>query len=113
LNRRTLRKVASFVVPNMLPYLFTEKAIAACWWFKNDRGGPAFLTWEANGPGQEFQKRGPETDFGKGLLLPQARGRGHQAGDEQARLLDAEAFGAAGPERMMPVLFARGSVGDR
>ncbi|HPM84652.1 MAG TPA: hypothetical protein PLF81_28300, partial [Candidatus Anammoximicrobium sp.] len=45
--------------------------IAACWWFKNDRGGPAFLAWEANGPGQEFQKRVLETDFGKGLLLPQ------------------------------------------
>ncbi|NLF72310.1 MAG: hypothetical protein GX575_25015 [Candidatus Anammoximicrobium sp.] len=63
LNRRTRRKVASFVVPNMLPYLFAEMAIAACWWFKNDRGGPAFLAWEANGPGQEFQKRVLETDF--------------------------------------------------
>ncbi len=45
LNRRTRRKVASFVVPNMLPYLFAEMAIAACYWFKNDRGGPAFLAW--------------------------------------------------------------------
>ena len=56
LNRRTMRKVASFVVSNMLPYLFAEMAIAACWWFKNDRGQPAFLAWEANGPGQEFQQ---------------------------------------------------------
>lgn len=63
LNRRTMRKVASFVVPNMLPYLLAEMAIAACWWFKNDLGGPAFLAWEANGPGQEFQKRVLETDF--------------------------------------------------
>jgi len=49
---------------SVLPYLFAEMVIAACWWFKNDRGGPAFLAWEANGPGQEFQKRVLETDFG-------------------------------------------------
>ncbi len=30
---------------------------------QDDRRGPAFLAWEANGPGQEFQKRVLETDF--------------------------------------------------
>jgi hypothetical protein len=58
LNRRTGQKVFAFASPAILPYDLASLAIAVCKWFANYRGDPAFLIWEANGPGgAEFKVR--------------------------------------------------------
>lgn len=64
LNRRTGKKVAAFASPAILPYELARLAIALCRWFINHKGDPAFLAWEANGPGgKEFQVQIERTNF--------------------------------------------------
>jgi hypothetical protein len=64
LNRRTGQKVLGFASPSILPYDLAELAIAICRWFVDYKGDPAFLIWEANGPGgSEFKTRVELSDF--------------------------------------------------
>jgi len=62
-DRRRGRKVGGFVSPVTKPYELAELAIATCKWFQNYRGDPAFLIWEAQGPGQEFTMRVDRAGF--------------------------------------------------
>jgi hypothetical protein len=64
LNRRTGRKVLGFASPSILPYDLADLAIALCRWFVDYRGEPAFLIWEANGPGgTEYRVRVERSGF--------------------------------------------------
>lgn len=56
LDRRIGKKVCGFASPLILPYELARLAVALCRWFTNHVGDPAYLVWEANGPGgKEFQ----------------------------------------------------------
>lgn len=52
-DRKTGEKVAEFVDPRMQPHELAVYAVALCRWF-GGKSGPAFLIWEANGPGRSF-----------------------------------------------------------
>jgi hypothetical protein len=63
-NRRTGRKVLAFASPAILPYELANLAIALCRWFVDYKSDPAFLAWEANGPGgKEFQVQVERSNF--------------------------------------------------
>ena len=47
-------KVAEFASPNMDPTKFADLTVAVCRWFADEEGSPAFLNFEANGPGRQF-----------------------------------------------------------
>ncbi len=47
-------KVAEFASNYILPTEFAALAVATARWAKNEDGGPAFMAWEANGPGGLF-----------------------------------------------------------
>jgi hypothetical protein len=64
LNRRTGKKVMGFASPAILPYELANLAIALCRWFVDYKGDPAFLVWEANGPGgKEFKVQVERSSF--------------------------------------------------
>ena len=63
LNRDTGVKVAEFASPTVLPEKLAEIAISLCYFFKTYDGNPAYLIWEANGPGGAFRERVLSTSF--------------------------------------------------
>jgi hypothetical protein len=63
LNRDTGVKVAEFASPTVLPEKLAEIAISLCHFFKTANGDPAFLIWEANGPGGAFRERVLSSSF--------------------------------------------------
>jgi len=64
LDRRIGKKVFGFASPLILPYELAKLAVALCRWFTNYSSNPAYLVWEANGPGgKEFQVQIERTNF--------------------------------------------------
>jgi hypothetical protein len=57
INRDTGQKVAEYASPTTMPERLAEIAIALCHFFRSMDGEPAFLAWEANGPGGAFRER--------------------------------------------------------
>jgi hypothetical protein len=57
IDRSNGRKVAEFASHTVGPQNLAELAIAACRWFCNVTGGPAYLIFEANGWGGGFRER--------------------------------------------------------
>jgi len=55
-NSRTGQKVAEFTARDMEPDDFADYAILLCQFFRTGET-PAFLIWEANGPGGQFSKQ--------------------------------------------------------
>ena len=55
-DRMTGEKVAELADSNMSPNKWAELAVALCRWFAGPGGRPAFLIWEATGPGRTFGK---------------------------------------------------------
>lgn len=51
---RTGEKVAEYTNPLLKPYQFAALVVSLARRFVDERGVPAFLIWEANGPGREF-----------------------------------------------------------
>lgn len=56
-DRTTREKVASWVCPFVGPDELARVCIAIARWFKDRSGDPAFVIWEANGPGRQIEKR--------------------------------------------------------
>lgn len=63
INRDSGEKVAAFVSPVIEPKALAEMAVAMCYWFKNHVGAPAYLIFEANGPGISFRDRVLDSQF--------------------------------------------------
>lgn len=57
------RKVAEYTRPGIEPHKLAEVAIALCKWFRAEDKSPAYLIWEANGPGQSFGLTVAESGF--------------------------------------------------
>jgi len=55
-DRNTGEKVAEMADNTMSPNQFAKLAVSLCYWFKGPGGRPAFLIWEATGPGLTFSK---------------------------------------------------------
>lgn len=55
-DRHTGEKVAELADNSITPNHFAELCVALCHWFKGPGGRPAFLIWEATGPGRTFGK---------------------------------------------------------
>lgn len=53
-DRATGEKVAEYAQAGLDPFKFAHVAIALAKWFADLSGSPAFMVWEANGPGQQF-----------------------------------------------------------
>lgn len=53
-DRTTGEKVASYKTASRSPHEFAEDVVALCKWFCSETGMPAYLIWEASGPGQTF-----------------------------------------------------------
>lgn len=53
-NVRTGEKVGEYWNPLLKPYQFAAFVVSLARRFVDDRGNPAYLIWEANGPGREF-----------------------------------------------------------
>lgn len=62
-NQDTGQKVAEFATPTVMPEKLAEIAIALCHFFSDANGSPAFLIWEANGPGGAFRERIMSSNF--------------------------------------------------
>ena len=62
-DRATGEKVAELASPSVSPTKLTEIAVSLCRWFKSSSNGPAYLIFEANGPGGAFRERLLDTDF--------------------------------------------------
>ena len=56
IDRHTGEKVAELADNQITPNKFAELCVALCHWFKGPGGRPAFLIWEATGPGRTFGK---------------------------------------------------------
>jgi hypothetical protein len=59
----TGEEIAEFTVSGMSPQDFGKQSAAICRWFTGSDGNPAFLAWEANGPGVLFQRGVEEAGF--------------------------------------------------
>jgi hypothetical protein len=55
-SRRTMKKVGEFANPNVRPERLAQYAVCLAKWFANEDGGPAYMIWEGNGPGQSFSR---------------------------------------------------------
>ena len=53
-DRKTGEKVGEFVSPNLRPDELGRCAVAIGRWLKDETGSPAFMIWEAPGPGRNF-----------------------------------------------------------
>lgn len=62
-DRMTGEKVAEFVTPLLSPEDFGVAVVVLCNWFRGSDGMPAYLAWEANGPGRQFEKRVLQSGF--------------------------------------------------
>jgi len=63
LDRDTGEKVAEFASPTTMPERLAETAIALCKFFTTHDHSPAYLIWEANGPGGAFRERVMSSTF--------------------------------------------------
>ena len=63
LNKETGAKVAEYASTTVLPERLAEIAISLCKFFKDHGGSPAYLIWEANGPGGAFRERVLSSSF--------------------------------------------------
>jgi hypothetical protein len=63
LDRAKGTKVAEFASHTTGPEALAELAIAACRWFANPDGGPAYLIWEGNGWGGGFRGLVTSSEF--------------------------------------------------
>jgi hypothetical protein len=62
-DRGSREQVAELATSTMRPDQFAKAVVALCRWFKHKGGMPAYLIWEANGPGREFGDAVIETGY--------------------------------------------------
>lgn len=62
-NRDTGQKVGEIASPVIKPKELAELALALCYWFAGVGGRPAYLIFEANGPGLDFRDRILDSSF--------------------------------------------------